>query len=313
MQACWHDAATIRTTTPPPLRQKLAEHHGVEVEQILVARRPDRVSGHARPDVSGARAERGDQRAIVHRLPPGDRGGGRAVDRSADAPRTDSIWMRIAAAVNRNTRIVFLANPNNPTGTLVTADEVDHLPEAVSRSSVVVLDEAYYDFAQYFAARRGVDIFAFPGLRARGTQRRGAADVFQSARPGRSARRVRDCVRRIDRAHLAPAFDVLRLRAGPGGSPGGAGRCSTHSQGRRKQHRRVAAAATRQLSEIGYARHSDLGEFSVLRHWARTPAISPNACRPRESWCVRWSSGALPKPSASPSARRNRMMRSCGR
>ena len=38
---------------------------------------------------------------------------------------------------------------------------------AVSRSRLSCLDEAYYEFAQDFAARRGVDVFAFPGLRAR--------------------------------------------------------------------------------------------------------------------------------------------------
>jgi histidinol-phosphate aminotransferase len=62
----------------------------------------------------------------------------------------------IAAAINDNTRLVFLANPNNPTGTMFDADATDaflrHLPEHV----LVVLDEAYCDFAVGFAAERGI-------------------------------------------------------------------------------------------------------------------------------------------------------------
>jgi len=62
----------------------------------------------------------------------------------------------IAAAIDANTRIVFIANPNNPTGTLVTADEVDRFMEKVPEHVLVVLDEAYGDFAEDFARQRGV-------------------------------------------------------------------------------------------------------------------------------------------------------------
>jgi histidinol-phosphate aminotransferase len=62
----------------------------------------------------------------------------------------------VAAAINSKTRIVFLANPNNPTGTLVTADELDRFLDKVPAHVVTILDEAYYDFAQHFAAQRHV-------------------------------------------------------------------------------------------------------------------------------------------------------------
>jgi len=62
----------------------------------------------------------------------------------------------IAAAIDANTRIVFIANPNNPTGTLVTADQVDRFMEKVPEHVLVVLDEAYGDFAEDFARQRGV-------------------------------------------------------------------------------------------------------------------------------------------------------------
>lgn len=63
----------------------------------------------------------------------------------------------IADAVNEDTRIVYLANPNNPTGTLFDAKATDRFLERIPPSVFVVLDEAYYDFASYFAQKRGVD------------------------------------------------------------------------------------------------------------------------------------------------------------
>jgi len=62
----------------------------------------------------------------------------------------------IAAAINDSTRVVILANPNNPTGTMFNADATENFLCRVPGHVLVVLDEAYYDFAIDFAARRGV-------------------------------------------------------------------------------------------------------------------------------------------------------------
>lgn len=63
----------------------------------------------------------------------------------------------IMAAIDDHTRVVFLANPNNPTGTLLEAARVDQFVKDVPSQVVVVLDEAYYDYAQQFARVRGVE------------------------------------------------------------------------------------------------------------------------------------------------------------
>jgi histidinol-phosphate aminotransferase len=63
----------------------------------------------------------------------------------------------IARAINSDTRIVFLANPNNPTGTLFNARALDSFLSKVPRTVTVIVDEAYYDFAQFFAVSRGVE------------------------------------------------------------------------------------------------------------------------------------------------------------
>jgi histidinol-phosphate aminotransferase len=60
-------------------------------------------------------------------------------------------------AINEDTRLVFLANPNNPTGTMIDAAAVDKFIAEVPGHVVVVLDEAYYDFATHFAALRKVE------------------------------------------------------------------------------------------------------------------------------------------------------------
>jgi histidinol-phosphate aminotransferase len=46
------------------------------------------------------------------------------------------------------TKMVFIANPNNPTATIVTADEVEHFMARVPDKVIVVFDEAYVEFAQ---------------------------------------------------------------------------------------------------------------------------------------------------------------------
>ncbi len=49
-------------------------------------------------------------------------------------------------AITPETRMVFIASPNNPTGTLSSADELQCFMERVSRDVLVVLDEAYYEY-----------------------------------------------------------------------------------------------------------------------------------------------------------------------
>ena len=54
----------------------------------------------------------------------------------------------LASQINQNTKIIYLANPNNPTGTIFTRHEFDdfyrHVPERV----LIILDEAYFEYAK---------------------------------------------------------------------------------------------------------------------------------------------------------------------
>ena len=54
----------------------------------------------------------------------------------------------LAAAINRNTKIVYLANPNNPTGTIFTRQEFDAFYAHVPARVLIILDEAYFEYAK---------------------------------------------------------------------------------------------------------------------------------------------------------------------
>lgn len=62
--------------------------------------------------------------------------------------------LAMAAAITPDTKLVFIANPNNPTGTFVPAAEIEAFLRAVPPDVVVVLDEAY---TEYLAADKQYD------------------------------------------------------------------------------------------------------------------------------------------------------------
>jgi histidinol-phosphate aminotransferase len=54
----------------------------------------------------------------------------------------------MAAAITPQTAQIFIANPNNPTGTLLSQEEIDRFMAKVPEHVVVVFDEAYYEFLE---------------------------------------------------------------------------------------------------------------------------------------------------------------------
>ncbi|MCK5237804.1 MAG: histidinol-phosphate transaminase [Deltaproteobacteria bacterium] len=52
----------------------------------------------------------------------------------------------MAEKVTKKTKVVFIANPNNPTGTYNTADEVTEFLDNIPEDVIVCLDEAYYEY-----------------------------------------------------------------------------------------------------------------------------------------------------------------------
>lgn len=53
---------------------------------------------------------------------------------------------KLIAAVDDSTKVIFIANPNNPTGTYIGQEPLLHLLRSVREDILVVLDEAYYEY-----------------------------------------------------------------------------------------------------------------------------------------------------------------------
>jgi histidinol-phosphate aminotransferase len=70
--------------------------------------------------------------------------GARAIETPARDLGHDLAAMRDAVAAD--TRLIYIANPNNPTGTLLAADELEAFLRAVPPQVAVVLDEAYNEY-----------------------------------------------------------------------------------------------------------------------------------------------------------------------
>src|SRR6266567_590379 len=54
----------------------------------------------------------------------------------------------LAAQINENTKIIYLANPNNPTGTIFTRHQFDEFYKHVPERVLIILDEAYFEYAK---------------------------------------------------------------------------------------------------------------------------------------------------------------------
>lgn len=63
------------------------------------------------------------------------------------------------AAITPRTRAIFVCNPNNPTGTVVTAAELERFVAAVPHDILVVIDEAYVHFDRTESYGAGIELF----------------------------------------------------------------------------------------------------------------------------------------------------------
>ena len=138
------------------LRRKLAGIHEVQQEQVLVTAGSTALLSLLCQTMlaPGRNAVTSERSFLVYSM---------AVHASGaqliETPMRDDGFdlAAILEAINEDTRLVFLANPNNPTGSMIDAAGVDKFIAEVPGHVVVVLDEAYYEFAVHFAARRNVE------------------------------------------------------------------------------------------------------------------------------------------------------------
>ena len=142
----------------------------------------------------------------------------------------------ILAAVTPKTKIVFLANPNNPTGTYLPFEEVRRLHAGLPKHVLLVLDAAYAEYVRRNDYEAGVE------LCRQFAERRDDAHLLQDPRAWRHAHRLDvwpGAHRRRDQPH---ARSLQRQRRGDRGRRRGAARprpCRPH----RRAQRAVAGLA----------------------------------------------------------------------
>ena len=83
--------------------------------------------------------------------------GGRAISVPLD-PQLQNDLTAIAGKVNQRTRAIFVVNPHNPTGIVCDANQLKTFARDTSRRALVIVDEAYLEFAGEFAQRTLADL-----------------------------------------------------------------------------------------------------------------------------------------------------------
>jgi len=164
----------------PALEQVFAEQEGVGPHQVAA------FGGASMPLHHAVLAFTGPQRPLVLADPGYDailRSAQFIGSRVAQVPLTKTyahdVRAMAAAAAQANAGLVFVCNPNNPTGTLTPAEDIAWLADHLPRGAVLVLDEAYLQYCDAATGtalvRQGKDVivlrtfsklYGMAGLRA---------------------------------------------------------------------------------------------------------------------------------------------------
>lgn len=152
------------------LKQALAHHHGVRMSQVtlgngsndlltmlaeafLTADSSAVYSQHAFAIYSIVVQATGARAKVVPAYPSGHP---MQMGHDLDA---------MLAAIDSSTRVVYIANPNNPTGTWNTAAELTRFLRGVPPEVIVALDEAYFEYSRRADCPDGTSLLAtFPNL-----------------------------------------------------------------------------------------------------------------------------------------------------
>jgi histidinol-phosphate aminotransferase len=129
------------------LRQKLAELQQLEMSQIILGSgSTDLIELVARTFLTAGDQGITSQSAFyIYRLAIEEMGA-----ELIQTPLRENAFdlAAIAHAVTQRTKVIYIANPNNPTGRMVTADDMDRFLGALPPRVLVVLDEAYYEYVR---------------------------------------------------------------------------------------------------------------------------------------------------------------------
>ena len=127
------------------LRARLAEHLGVDAGRVVIGNGSNEiltllVRAFATPEHNVVVGEYG---FVAYRVVSGAAG---VAVRSVDMPGLTYDLEAMTAACDDDTRLLFVANPNNPTGTWCTRDAIVKMLREVPEHVMVVIDEAYFEY-----------------------------------------------------------------------------------------------------------------------------------------------------------------------
>jgi histidinol-phosphate aminotransferase len=146
------------------LRNALAERHGVDPANVITAAGADTIIGH----LSLAALDPGDEVVtawpsfisyVLDTLKLG------AVPRKVPLVDQHYDLDALLAAVGPRTKLVYIATPNNPTGTMTTRAQLDGYFERVPEHVLTVLDQAYFEYIEHPDYPDGVEEYAKNGRR----------------------------------------------------------------------------------------------------------------------------------------------------
>jgi len=158
MQRCGRVASRYPDSSHDELRRAIAEHHGVAPERIVLGCGSSEILEMADlaflgPGKTAVVAEPSFEAVLLY--------AGVIRFESVKVPLTADFrhdLPRMAAACDAKTGLVYVCNPNNPTGTVVSGEDVAAFLPRVPASAVVLVDEAYHHFVESPRYKSAVDL-----------------------------------------------------------------------------------------------------------------------------------------------------------
>lgn len=133
------------------LRQAIGEVHGVDPARIICGAGSDEIISFLCNTYAGVGdevlfTEHGFEMYRIYALAAG------ATPVSVPEKNRHTDVDALLAGCNDRTRLIFVANPNNPTGTMISAQEITRLADGIPDTALLVLDGAYAEYVPDFDA-----------------------------------------------------------------------------------------------------------------------------------------------------------------
>ena len=142
-----HELHRYPSTDHAGLRQAIGEVHGLDPEQIICGVGSDEIitflcQAYAGPGDEVVHTEHGFALYKICALAAGAT--------PVEVPEHERVTDvdAILAGCTERTKLVFIANPNNPTGTMIGLAEIERLAENLPPQAILVLDGAYAEFVE---------------------------------------------------------------------------------------------------------------------------------------------------------------------